>query len=152
MKLQKLLLKEAITEYKIYMIDDTFWVAYGQGSGTTTEIRNIKSFFTSKSDDSHFDSIVRQVVKASKTITPLKTKGGAQMFEVPVYPFEGNSRTLDIWAKEHQREDDLIKPAKKKKYLVLTVESDYHLVNLFNTKKEATYWVSNVSTKIDESI
>lgn len=65
-------IKEARSKYKVYFVTDTLWLAYGQGSGSTTYIPNITKYITNKSNDATYDSNVETLVKWSKTEKPLK--------------------------------------------------------------------------------
>jgi hypothetical protein len=129
--------KELFTEsekYKVYFIDNTLWLAYGDGSGTTAQVDS-NSFITSKSGDKNYDYITNEIVKASKNIKPLKSKGNNKMYKIPKYNLNDIKRNqysdngkIDIWGGN-------IKP-EKYVYMIIN-EGSINTINFFENKKEA---------------
>lgn len=142
MKTFKQVVNEAIDKYKVYMVDNTFWVAYGDGSGTTSQIDNMNSFLTDKSKDSHYDNIVNQVVKFAKTAKAIKSKKTsdteANLYEMPYYLHRDvRQGKMDVWG-------GTIKP-NKMYYMLLTKQGDIHIVNFFTKKNEALAWIKSIA-------
>ena len=124
------------SKYKIYMINNTLWVAYGNGSGTTTQLTSLKTYLIDNSDDSHFDSIVLQFVKATQDMTPLKSKGNQAIFELPMYKL---ADLQNNYGSKIQAWGGTIKPFKTN-YFCFTKEK-YNVVTFFESKTEALNWL-----------
>ena len=122
-------------EYKIYMIKDTLWVAYGEDSGATARIKSIGSYLTNKKGD-HYDSIVDKIVIAAKDLKVIKQGGTAKMFELPVYDIPATGKTIDAWG-------GTIAP-RKTRYMILTQDRDA-VVNFFDSKGEALAWIKSMA-------
>ena len=129
-------LKEA-TDYKIYFVKDTLWVAYGQGSGTTSYMPDISKYLTDKSSDKNFDDIVRNLKKFVDTTKPLKTNknGTVKLYELPFYELTGQYETFDVWGGK-------VKPTKK--YWLIFSQDKIAVVNVFDKKNEALAWIRGV--------
>jgi len=131
---------EKISEYKIYFIEDTFWVAYGDGSGSTTIFPKITKWLTNKKTSVNYDSNVDIIVKYTTYTTPLKSNKGKTvlMYEIPVYPRVSKSYydKLDIWG-------GLTTPIKK--YYMIVSLGEISVVNFFDKKQEAEAWVRSSS-------
>ena len=129
--------KELFTEAKqdkVYFNDNTLWVAYGQGSGTTAYNLDIKKFLTDEKGK-NYDDIVSKLLKFSKGTKPMKASGNTKMFEVPVYGKSEYGKTLDIWGGD-------VKP--QKKYYMIITEEKSTIVNFFDNKKEAQAWMRSI--------
>lgn len=133
------------TKYKIYMIDNTFWVAYGDGSGTTAQVNNLNSFLTDKSDDSHYDSIVNNVLKFAKDAKAIQSKKSkdveTKLYEMPMYLMKdiksNPTHKISVW-------DGEIKP-NKMYYMLLTKQNGTSIVNFFKSKSEAQSWIKSIA-------
>ena len=124
------------TQHKIYYQKDTLWVAHGEGSGITSYMPDITKYLTDKKNDSHYDSIVNNIVKALKDIKPIQTKKNATLIEVPYYPGSQYGVYLDIWGGD-------LKPTKNY-YMIITKEKDT-IVNIFDNKNEAKSWMKSIN-------
>ena len=132
----------------------TLWSAYSPGSGVTKPIKNMKSYFTDKSSDSHFDFIVKKILEWAKSNTPIKkNKTNTKMvYKVPVYDYDQinyatqNQSQMDIWGGN-------VKP-KKYYYVLIVSEQGYHIVNVFEKSNEAMSWLREEILKeaIDEIV
>lgn len=122
-------LSEAGNKEHIYYVGKELWLAYAQGSGTTVQVPNLKTFLTDKKDDSHYDSSVTKIVKFAHSNKPLKQNGDKRLFEFPEYPTKGN---YDIWGGD-------VKPTKMR-YLTV-VEDKNAYVAFFDSKAEALSWI-----------
>lgn len=132
------------SEYKIYMIDNTFWVAYGDGSGTTSVIKKMESFLTDKSGDSHYDTVVHNVLKFAKSAKAIMTKKSKDrateyfLYEMPFYLYSDvRQGKMDVWG-------GTIKP-NKMYYMLLTKEKDFNIVSFFTKKGEAQAYVKTLA-------
>lgn len=126
----------SVNNRKIYFETDTLWVAYGQGSGITSYMPDIKKYLTSDSDDTHYDSIVNKIEKFAEENKPLKKKSNVKLYEVPYYDKYEYGRTLDIWGGD-------IKPSKK--YYLIITEEKHTVVNIFDNKNEAMGWIKSIT-------
>mgnify|MGYP006899555132 CR=1 FL=1 len=118
---------------EVYFEKDTLWVAYGNGSGITSYMPDIKKFLSDDNSDAvHYDSIVPKLEEWSEYAKPLKKKDNIKLFEIPVYPRSEQHRSLDIWGGD-------VKPSGKL-YLIVTIEKNT-IVNLFDNKNEAMHWL-----------
>jgi hypothetical protein len=127
-------LKESTSEVVYYnKASKELWVSYGQGSGTTAQLPDLKSFLTNKKDDKHYDSLVDKIVKATSKIKPIKSTGTSKLFEIPVY---GNEKgTYSIWGGD-------VKPSEMY-YMVVDVSGELAVVNVFKSKNEALSWIKS---------
>ena len=127
------LIRESISEYKIYIEDGTFWVAYAQSSGTTLYNINLKKYINDdKSDKDHYEDITKNIAKFEETAKPIKSKGNNKLYEVPVYSRTEYGETLDIWGGTK-------KPVKTY-YMTVTKEKST-IINFFSKKGEALNWI-----------
>jgi hypothetical protein len=117
---------------KVIFVVDTLWVTYGQSSGTTSYMPNIKAYLTDNKDDEHYDSIVPKLLKFSHSNKPLKSNSSTKLFEIPFYELNQNGRSYDIWGGD-------IKPIKK--YYITITEEKNTIVNIFTNKNEAINWI-----------
>jgi hypothetical protein len=126
------------SEYQVYFVDDELWLAYGQGSGSVSQIRNIKKAISNKRGDATYDSNVDKIVKYSENTKPMKTNKSKdmKMFEIPVY----TQRVLEFGAKYDVWGGD-VKPVKKR-YMVVSTRG-IAVVNFFDKKNEAIGWVKS---------
>jgi len=134
----KTILNEAFGKDKVYMLDNTLWVAYGPGSGNTKVIRNINSYLTDKPSDKNYDYTAELIVKWSSTAKAMKKKDAKQLFKIPIFrsaEIHDTQSDLAIWGGE----------AKPKKYiwLVIVKEGDMNIIHLFYKKNEAEHWLKN---------
>lgn len=132
--------KEFINEqgnYKVYMIDKTLWLASGEGSGTTSEIRNMNTFLTNKDGDKNYDSIVDDVVnKFLKYTAPQMKKRSSDkmthysLYYLPAYKYADTKQgKIEAWSGE-------IKPFETN-YMLVVQGEDYDILQFFKTKNEA---------------
>lgn len=126
---------EARTKHEVYFVDDTLWVAYGQGSGTTSYMPDITRAINNKSGDERFDTNVDRIINDSN-LKPLKTNKDKDVFlyEIPYYPYSTHGK-LDIWGGD-------FKPTKK--YYMIVNTSGVAVVNIFDKKAEAMAWMRSV--------
>lgn len=140
MKFKELI--EAISEYKIYIEGNTFWVAYGQGSGTTAYNLDMKKYLNDdKADKDHYDDIVRTIKKFEKTAKPIKSVGNMKLYAVPVYERSEYGQTLDVWGGN--------KKSYKTFYMTVTDEKST-IVNFFEKKGEALNWLKHTNEDLNE--
>ena len=129
------------TEDKVIYVQGELWVTYGQGSGQTAQIPDIKKYLTDKQGDKNFDSLVSKLVKFSRETKPMKSKstkgikGESRLYELPVYPL-ARSGSYDIWGGD-------IKPIKM--YYIVIYDSVISVVNIFDNKTEATNWLKFIA-------
>jgi len=125
------------TKYHMYFTKNTFWVAYGQGSGTTTMMYDIKKYLTDKPDDKNYDSILRNIIRAAKDTKPVKSKGDVKMYAVPYYADNTpQGRYLSVWGGD-------IAPTKT--YYMILSEGIPSVVNFFDKKNEALAWIKSIA-------
>jgi len=126
------------TEDKVIYVKESgeLWVTYGQGSGQTAQMQNIKRSINDKTDDKNFDSLVPKIVKWAHANKPLMSNKGKdnKLFEIPVYSLSGNG-SYDIWGGD-------IKPIGKLYMVVNTV--GVKVVSLFDNKNEAQAWIKSI--------
>jgi hypothetical protein len=144
LKFTKWLTSES-SDYKIYMIDKEFWLAYGEGSGTTAQVPNMNSYLTNKSDDVNYDSIVDDVTKKFvKSNDPIKKKISSDkkthysLYLLPAYKsFDVKQGKMEAWG-------GTIKPFIT--YYMLVIEGEkYDIIQFFKTKNEANSYVNSLS-------
>ena len=126
----------ARTERKVYFEVDTLWVAYGQGSGITSYMPDIRKYLTTNSEDTHYDSLVHKLEEYSDNNRPLKEKSNVKLYEIPYYGRRDYGKTLDIWGGD-------VKPSKKY-YFTITKEK-HTIVNIFDNKNEAMNWIKSIA-------
>lgn len=130
------------TDDKVIYVADELWVTYGQSSGQTTYLPDIKKHLTDKKEDKNYDSLVTKLVKFSRNTKPLKSKstkgikGESRLYELPVYPLARNGNSYDIWGGD-------IKPIKM--YYIVIYDSVVSVVNIFDSKNEATNWLKFIA-------
>lgn len=125
------------TEYKVYYVSNELWVAYGQGSGTTAYMPDTRKYLTDKKGDDHYDDIMRNIKKFAESTKPMKAKGDAKMYEVPVYEPSNSYETYDVWGGD--------KKPSKKYYMIVTSSSTISVLNLFEKKNEALAWMKSIA-------
>ena len=132
---------ESVSEKKIYFVKDELWVAYGQGSGRTSQFPDLTKSINNKSSDKNFDSNVTDIVKWTKFNKPMKAnkEKTTLMYEIPYYDLVprsfGQSNDLDIWGGN-------VKPSKK--YYMVVSTDGVAVVSIFTKKNEALAWVRSV--------
>lgn len=131
-------LNESIQNEKVYIQQNTLWVAYSPGSGITTQIKGdpdkFRGFFTDKKDDDHYDFIVSKILNWAKIEKPEDKKGGTSLYKIPCYWGYKSARDLSIWEGE-------INPNYFIFMLVQIMGSGDTIINFFKTKKEAlAFW------------
>ena len=135
-------LKELLSESrdKVFIQDDMLWVSYSPGSGQTTPIRNLRTYWTDKSSDSNFESNVRNIVKWSETQKPILKNKISRVHKIPVYD-RGRGRTsseLSIWGGIQTPNSFL--------YLLIATETNgIHVVSFFKSRKEIVTWLKGQS-------
>lgn len=127
-----------VTDTKIYFVGDELWVAYGQGSGSTSQFPSIKRAINNKSSDKNYDSNVDKILKYVKNNKAMKTNSSKTtfMYEIPEYPIVRMGEFYDIWGGS-------ITP-KNKLYMVVNTDG-VSVVLLFESKNEALAWVRSTS-------
>ncbi len=124
-------------DLNVYIEDGTLWVAYGQGSGTTTYNIDMKKYMNDdKADKEHYDDIVRKIKEFAFFTKPMKAKGDSSLYEIPVYGKSEYGKTLDVWGGD-------VKPIKKA-YMIVTEEKST-IVNFFVKKNEALAWIKSIA-------
>jgi len=130
---------ESVSEKKIYFVKDELWLAYGQGSGRTSQFPDLTRSINNKSGDKNFDSNVTDIVKWTKFNKPMKAnkEKTTLMYELPVYEptpraFLGTTGDFNIWGGD-------VKPTKK--YYMVVSTDGVAVVNIFAKKNEALAWV-----------
>jgi len=129
---------EGVSEKKIYFVKDELWLAYGQGSGRTSQFPDLTKSINNKSGDKNFDSNVTDIVKWTKFNKPMKAnkEKTTLMYELPVYDLTprtfGKETNFDIWGGN-------VKPSKK--YYMVVSTDGVAVVNIFTKKNEALAWV-----------
>lgn len=118
----------------VYIQQNTLWVSYNPGSGKTTQIAGdpdkFRGFWSSDSNDSHYDSNVENIEKWAETQEGVKVKDGCTLHRIPCYWGYGKeARDLSVWGGD-VKPDYLI-------WLALIKTPNYSLVHLFRTKTEA---------------
>jgi hypothetical protein len=132
------------SEYKVYMIDNTFWFAYGDGSGTTSQITNMDSFLTNKSGDKNYDSIVDSITKKFVTYNePQMTKKSLdKMTKYSLYYLPAYKR-FDVKQGKILEWGGTIKPFTT--YYMLVIEGEKtDIIQFFKTKDEAKAYVNSL--------
>ena len=129
---------EGVSEKKIYFVKDELWLAYGQGSGRTSQFPDLTKSINNKSGDKNFDSNVTDIVKWTKFNKPMKAnkEKTTLMYELPVYDLKprsfGQTYNFDVWGGDTK--------ATKKYYMVVSTDG-VAVVNIFAKKNEALAWV-----------
>lgn len=128
-------IKEARSKYEIYFVGNELWVAYGQGSGTTSYMPDIKRALNNKSGDERYDSNVDKIVGNLKFQKPLKVNKDKDIFlyAIPFYP--NTSGRFDVWGGD-------VKPLKN--YYMVVSTSGVAVINIFDKKAEAMAWMRSV--------
>jgi len=126
------------SEYQVYLVQDELWVAYGQGSGSTTQLRDIKKFITDDRNDKHYDSNVSKLIKYANSNKPIKTNKSKsdRAYEILEYPSVSMGRSYTSWGGD-------VKPIGKL-YMVISIGKNTY-VNFFKSKNEAVNWVNSVA-------
>ena len=132
----KEIVEKVSSKYEVYFVKDTLWLAYGQGSGTTSYMPNIKKALSNKSGDRTYDFIVDRILeKYVPTHKPMKTNKDKSvlLYEIPYYELTSYG-TYDIWGGD-------IKPKKKMYMVISTSKSGLTVINIFDNKNEALAWM-----------
>jgi hypothetical protein len=132
-------------DYKVYMIDKEFWLAYGDGSGTTAQVPNMDSFLTNKSGDKNYDSIVDSVTKKFVTFNePQMTKKSSDkmtkysLYYLPAYKHSDvRQGKIEAWGGN-------INPFTTYYMLVIQGEKT-DIIQFFKTAGEAKAYVNSLS-------
>lgn len=119
---------------KLFLIGDIVWLLFDPNSGITAKLKNKDSYLTSKSNDSNYDDIVKDIIKWTKNEKSIYNKNNKEIYKIPFYNY---SQDLDrdkspIW-------NDSIKP-KNFKYMVIIKEQNYYIINFFDSKTAAKSW------------
>ena len=130
------------TKNKLYFVEDEFWVAYGQGSGSTIYMPKGLKSVNNKKSDSGYDSDIDKVIEYTNEVKPLKTNSSKSMslYEIPVYPdvkystYADEDTMYDIWGGN-------IKPTKK--YYMTINKNGVIVAEFFKTKGEALGWLNS---------
>lgn len=138
-------------EEQVYIQGNTLWWSYAPDSGFAVPLKDLKSYYTDKSDHKNFDAIVRRIVKWSKKNKPLKMSKSKSrlLYKIPVYESGRlvgyDASKLSIWGG--------IEKPKTYYYMVIIEEQDYHIIHFFKTKGEALWWIKeNIGeNKMNES-
>jgi hypothetical protein len=132
-------LLESKKEYVYYSEEaKELWLSYGQGSGQTAQLPDIKKYLNSDSEDTnHYDSLVDRIANTPLRNKKIKSKSTSELYEVPAYPLHIGAERFDIWGGN-------IKPLKKKYYMIITKEKSI-IINIFDTKKEAMNWINSIA-------
>lgn len=131
------------SQYKMYFEEDSLWLAYGQGSGSTTYMpRGLKAISNKKSDSS-YDFNIDKIIEVTNELKPIKTSKTKSMslYEVPVYDrissssYSNLDTIYDIWGGN-------VKPTKK--YYMTINKSGVIVAEFFKTKNEALNWINSI--------
>jgi len=130
--------KEIFTESQkhVYYQEGEIWLSYGQGSGQTIQLPNVKKYLTSDKNDKNYDSLVKDIEKWSDSAKPIKQKSNVKLFEIPVYGRSNMGDKFDIWGGDFKPKD--------KMYMVVTKDKNT-IINFFTNKNEALNWVKSIS-------
>jgi len=128
---------------KILVQGEELWVSYLPGAGTTTNIKR-KSYITDKQGDSHYDWLVKDIVKWSESNKPMKKNKKGKVYKLPHYSYS-QARNLNSYQAVPPSEYDIwggdIKPDNYM-YMVI-VPQKYTVVSFFKNKNEALSWLKN---------
>jgi hypothetical protein len=136
---------EAKSDYKVYMIDKEFWLAYGEGSGTTAQVSNINSFLTNKSGDTHYDSIVDGVTKkfVKFNAPQMKKVSSDKMTHYSLYTLPTYKHS-DVKQGKILEWGGTIKPFTT--YYMLVIEGETNnIIQFFKTAGEAKSYINSLS-------
>ena len=124
-------------DYKVFFQKDTLWVAYGEGSGTTSYMPDYTRALSNKNGDETYDTNVDKIVLWASFNKPLKSNKDKDvfLFEIPFYDLGSPYDKLDIWGGD--------KKPKKKFYMIVST-GEIAVVNLFDSKAEAMSWMRSV--------
>jgi hypothetical protein len=125
------------TEDKVIYVKDELWVTYGQGSGTTAQFKDLKSFITNKDGDKNYDSLTNKIVKWSEVNKPLKSKGNSKLFGIEEYPVVSTGKKYECWGGD-------VKPLRNL-YMIVDNNGSITVVNLFQNKNEAMNWMKSLA-------
>jgi hypothetical protein len=121
----------------IYYVKDELWMAYGQGSGQTIQLPDLKKYLNSDpSDTEHYDSGIGKLLQYASALKPIKKTSTAKLYEIPKYDLIPQGQFYDIWNGDVK--------AKSKIYMVITEEKST-IVNFFEKKNEALNWMKSLS-------
>jgi len=114
---------------KVFVSNDTLWMAYAEGSGTIMPQFSSKSYITTKSNDKNFDDIARKLVEYSQSTTPEKQLEKSKLFKIPIYA-------------EH--DENPFKKSKPKSYYYMLIDtSGVPVINFFKRKGEAVSFMQS---------
>jgi len=100
---------------KVYVANNTLWVAYAPFSGITMPFFNSKSYITPE-----IDSIANDLITYSNTALPNLVKKGSKLFKIPIY-----KNDVDVF-KNNPKPDSFT-------YMIVNKS----IINFHKTKKEA---------------
>ena len=131
----KSLITEAPTKNKLYILGNTLWLSYSPGSGETCILKSNKSYITSKSGDSNFNSIVKGIISWTSYNKPLSKNKIKSIYKIPYYDASStvDPNQLSVW-----NEKGKVQP--KDRFIVIIKEQDYYVINFFDSKQAATKW------------
>lgn len=124
---------------KVYIQQNTLWVAHSPGSGSTTQIKGdpdkFRGYFTNKAGDEHYDGSVSMLtVWADTDRSYISKKGKTSLHKIPCYWGYKNPSDLSIWGGEIQPDYFLF-------MLVQTIGTGDTIIGFFKTQREANaFW------------
>lgn len=123
--------------YEVIYVKNELWLTYGQGSGTTTLLPDLKKYITNKKDDKNYDFLVDKIIKEySSKVTPLKTKGNNKLFKINEYPVVSMGKKYDIWGGDVKPINDI--------YMIVNDNGKIAVINFFKSKNEALSWMNSL--------